>query len=151
MNEIIIMLVFSVGLVCATGPKAFEKNDVAEQIIAMERAAFDRWTKGDPSGFLEINAPEVTYFDPLLEKRLNGLEELKALYEPIRGKIYVDRYELLNPHVQLHGDTAVLTFNYVSWIGEKESRWNCTEVYKRFAEGWRIIHTHWSMTKPELK
>ena len=34
-----------------------------DQIIATERAALDRWGRGDPQGFLEIMAPEVTYFD----------------------------------------------------------------------------------------
>lgn len=35
----------------------------ADEVIALERAALDRWGKGDPKGFLEIYAPEVTYFD----------------------------------------------------------------------------------------
>lgn len=35
-----------------------------ETIIALERAALDRWGKGDPKGFLETYAPDVTYFDP---------------------------------------------------------------------------------------
>ncbi len=56
-------------------------------------------------------------------------------------------YELLNPHVQVCGDIAVLTFNYISWTGERECRWNCTEVYRHDAEGWRIIQTHWSFTE----
>ena len=43
-------------------------------IIAMEEAALDRWGKGDPSGFLEISAPDVVYFDPFIEHRLDGLE-----------------------------------------------------------------------------
>jgi len=29
-------------------------------------------------------------------------------------------------------------------------RWNCTEVFRRTAQGWRIIQTHWSWTKPQL-
>ena len=127
---------------------------VAEQIIGLERAALDRWGKGDPSGFLEICAPDVVYFDPFLQRRLDGLAELTAHYEGIRGKIQIDRYELLNPVVQAverpsqQGDErlAVLTFNYLSWGNEGESRWNCTEVYRNDPSGWRIIQTHWSYT-----
>src|SRR5690348_1189131 len=40
------------------------ESDVAETIIAMERAALDRWAKGDPQGFFEIMASDQTYFDP---------------------------------------------------------------------------------------
>jgi hypothetical protein len=34
-----------------------------------------------------------------------------------------------------------------SWGGTDDAfRWNCTEVYRRDAGGWRIIQTHWSFT-----
>ena len=29
---------------------------------------------------------------------------------------------------------------------EDVHRWNCTEVYRRDPEGWRIVQTHWSFT-----
>ena len=119
----------------------------ADTILAMERAGLDRWGQGDPSGFLEICAPDVVYFDTSLERRLDGLEALTALYESVRGKIHLDRYELLNPKVQLCGDAAVLTYNFVSYAQGKSHRWNCTEVYRRTAGTWRIIQTHWSITQ----
>ncbi len=121
--------------------------DDTQTIIALEKAALDRWGKGDPTGFLEISAPDVVYFDPFLERRIDGWEALANLYQPLTGQVHVDRYELLNPKVQLCGDMGVLTFNYVSYGGESQSRWNCTEVYRRGAEGWRIIQTHWSFTQ----
>ncbi len=120
-------------------------QDIAATIIAMERAALDRWGKGDPAGFIEISAPDVVYFDPFIARRIDGRDALAAYYTPYQ--IYFDRYELLNPHVQVCDEMAVLTFNYVSWTGERESRWNCTEVYRHDAEGWRIIQTHWSFTE----
>ncbi len=47
----------------------------------------------------------------------------------------------------IHGDAAVLTFNYVSYLEENEDRWNCTEVYRRNGDRWQIIQTHWSYTQ----
>lgn len=123
------------------------KQDIPSTIIAMECAALNRWIHGDPSGFLEITAPDVVYFDPYREKRIDGLEALTALYRELWGQIQLDRFELLNPLVQVIGDAAVLTFNYVSYKGETESRWNCTEVYRRDGDRWQIIQTHWSYTK----
>ncbi len=122
-------------------------QDIPSTIIAMECAALDRWGNGDPSGFLEISAPDIVYFDPYRARRVDGLEALTALYKELWGKIHLDRFELLNPLVQVVGDAAVLTFNYVSYTGEKEDRWNCTEVYRRDGERWRIIQTHWSYTQ----
>jgi hypothetical protein len=117
-----------------------------EIIIAMERAALDRWGKGDPSGFLEISDPGVVYFDPFVERRLDGLEALTSWYEGIRGQVRFDRHELLNPKVQVLGEAAVLTFNFVSWTDSKPDPWNCTEVYRLTEAGWRIVQTHWSRT-----
>ena len=124
-------------------------EQAAADVIALERAALDRWGRGDPSGFLEICAPDVVYFDPFLNFRIDGLDALTVYYEAIRGKIQLERYELLNPKVHVSGRMAVLTFNYVSYGGnENEFHWNCTEAYRRDRAGWRIIQTHWSFTNP---
>lgn len=74
-------------------------DTIATEIIGLERAALDRWGRGDPSGFLELCAPDVVYFDPFLKQRIDRLAELTEHYEGIRGKIRIDRYELVNPRV----------------------------------------------------
>lgn len=125
-----------------------KEKQTAEIIIALEKAALERWGKGDPSGFLEISAPEVVYFDPYQELRIDGFAALSKYYESIRGQVYFDRFELLNPKVQQVEQMAVLTFNYISYAGESQSHWNSTEVYRLIDERWRIIQTHWSITQP---
>ena len=121
--------------------------DVAHTIVELERQALERWGKGDPSGFLEISADDVVYFDPFQPRRLNGIAELRELYESIRGQVQIARFELIDPRVQAVADMAVLTFNYVAdGTNEVTSRWNCTEVYRRDGGSWRIIQTHWSVT-----
>lgn len=109
----------------------------------------DRWSKGDPDGFLEISDPEVVYFDPFLEKRLDGIDALRTLYDSFRGQFRIDHYDIIDPKVRVSGDMAVLTFNFVSHGAGVEQRWNTTEVYERKDGGWRIVHTHWAFTKPQ--
>jgi ketosteroid isomerase-like protein len=122
-------------------------DEISAELIEMEKAALVRWGKGDPGGYLEICAPDVVYFDPYREERVDGLPALAALYETMRGQVYFDRFELINPHVQASGDLAMLTFNYISYNGQQTSRWNCTEAYRREPDNhWRIIQTHWSYT-----
>jgi hypothetical protein len=118
-----------------------------EEVIQLEKRALERWCRGDPSGFLAISASDVVYFDPFLERRLDGLPALTAYYESLRGKVSAGGFEVLHPRVQLVGAAAMLTFNFVSY-GDREDvhRWNCTEVYRRDPEGWRIVQTHWSFT-----
>ncbi len=125
--------------------------DSAKRIIDMERAALERWGQGDPGGFLEICAPDVVYFDPYREMRVDGLEALTQIYKTLWGQVHIDRFELLNPLVQLRGEMAVLTFNYVSSSGQERSAWNCTEVYRQDGDRWSIIQTHWSYTLHGLK
>ena len=125
-----------------------DSENIQDAIIRMECDALRRWGNGDPSGFLEICAPDVVYFDPGLATRIDGRDALAKYYEPIRGTIFFDRFELLNPVVQVVGDAAVLTFNYVSYsAGNQQNPWNCTEVYRRSQGQWLIIQTHWSFTK----
>ncbi len=132
--------------VCAPAAAAAAEN-TENTVIAMEKAALTRWINGDPSGFLDISAPDVVYFDPALDHRLDGHEALTKLYESIRGKVHAERFELIDPKVQRIGNAAVLTFNFVSWDKKNEpDRWNCTEVYRQDAAGWRIVQSHWSFT-----
>ena len=130
--------------------------DVASEVIARERAALDRWGAGDPAGYVELFAADITYFDPIQERRIDGLAAMVALMDSIAGKIRVDRYDMLRPVVQRQGDIALLSFNLVSYRtdGGREraiSRWNSTEAYRRTPQGWRIFHSHWSFITPELK
>jgi len=146
------MLPFMMLTAILSGDAAVRDRETASAIIAMERAALARGDKGDIEAFLELSAPEVVYFDPSLEKPIRGLDELSRYYHRNADYEHIASSEFLNPHVQVAGDVAVLTFNYVT-TGERSrrvTRWNATEVYRRAEKGWRIIHTHWSYTKPEL-
>jgi ketosteroid isomerase-like protein len=124
-----------------------DNETIPAHIIALEQAALIRWGKGDPSGFLEISAPDVVYFDPYVPRRIDGLAALTEFYQPIWNTIFFDRFELVNPNVQVAGDIAVLTFNYISYKGDESDRWNCTEVYCCRENRWQIIQSHWSFTE----
>lgn len=139
------------------GCRTHASGDAAQTIIAMEQRALERWGKGDPNGYFEIFAPDTTYFDPSVAKRLDGANALHALIDPFQGKIHIERAEMIDPKVQQQGEIAVLTFNLISHgaqLGDGpkgDVRWNSTEVYQWISGEWKIIHSHWSYTKPELK
>jgi ketosteroid isomerase-like protein len=131
-----------------------------KELVALERSAIDRWITLDPQGYLDLYVPEVTYFDPSTEGRVDGRPAMEKRLAPMRSMklpFKDPRYELVAPRVDRHGDVALLTFNVVNYgrLPERPesvlSRWNSTEVYKRINGKWKIIHSHWSYTKPELK
>jgi len=153
----LIHVVLAALAVASAAKTAAPPEDVSAQIIALERGALDRWGKGDPGGYIEIYDPEVTYFDPGQDERIDGLDAVKAMLAPITGKIRVSRYDMLHPKVQQHGDVAVLSFNLLSYQKQPDrsepvvARWNATAVYRRTGRTWKSIHVHWSYLKPELK
>jgi ketosteroid isomerase-like protein len=127
-----------------------------ETIIALERAALTRWGNGDPRGYLDLYAPDITYFDPARDARIDGLEATTALLAPLAGKIKTDRFEMLRAKVQHSGDIAVLSYNLTTNSKRPDgkpvtARWNVTSVYQRLSGSWKTIHNHFSFTKPELK
>jgi ketosteroid isomerase-like protein len=128
-----------------------------ETIVALERGALERWGRGDPQGFFDIMASDLTYFDPTTAKRIDGHDALKMYIAPLSGKIKIEKVEMIDPRVQRSGDFAVLTFNLVDYGAQMDggpkatARWNSTEVYQRFDGSWKIVHSHWSYVKPALK
>ena len=134
---------------------AQEYPGVLGKVMALESAAMERWRKGDPWGFTEISAPDVTYFDSGTPQRINNLQALKAEYASREGQIHYDVMEFIDPRVQVCGDMAVLFYRFFSTTlnadGSISTRtpWNCSEVFVRMRGGWKIAHTHWSLIKGE--
>ena len=157
MRPLMIVVLVMMCVSCQSAAQDRVSQDAPPDLVAMERAALDRWGKGDPQGYLEIMANELTYFDPTQEKRVDGRAALMKMLEPLTGKIKVARFDMIDPKVQHHGDAALLTFNLVSYVTQPDgkeravARWNSSELYGRVDGQWRIVHSHWSYIKPELK
>jgi ketosteroid isomerase-like protein len=141
-----------VGWSCRTDDTA----DIAKIILGKEETILDEWGKGRTMVFPENSADEITYFDPSLQKRLNGKVEFTALLKPIEYKFSIVKYTMIDPNVQVYGDIAILTYNLIDYATnaegvEQKSNWNVTEVYHRAKGDWCIVHSHWSFTKPEIR
>ena len=147
-----ILIACSVLASCEKTSAPFDPNT----IIALEKTALDRWGKGDPQGYLETYAPEVTYFDPAREKRADGIQAMKGYLAPLTGKIKVDHYEMVDTKVQRLGNVAVLSYQLMSHAimpngSPLTVRWNSTKVYGIFDGKWKLFHDHWSFIQPVLK
>ena len=120
------------------------------EVMALESAAMERWRKGDPWGFIEISAPDVSYIDTGTSPRIDGIEPLRAEYATRAGKIFFDIMDFVDPQVQVCGDLATLVYRFFSGglrpdgTITRNTAWYCSEVFVRRAGVWRILHTQWS-------
>lgn len=161
--NLVTVVLLSFGLTQPSGVTAQKESSVegvAKDIIALERAALDRYIALDPQGYLSLYAPEVTYFDPMTERRVDGLKAMQEWLAPMKNAkvpFTARRYEMIGPKVQHYGDVALLTFNLVNYgkppnkAEQPLSRWNSSEVYRRVDGKWVIVHSHWSFIKPDVK
>jgi ketosteroid isomerase-like protein len=133
-----------------------EDETVRKVLLGLETGAMERWRSGDPMGWAEISAADVTYVDPGLAKPVTGIQEYRSYLKQLEGKVFYQGSEFLDPQVVVEGDAAVLSYNYRS-TGEQieagspnQTLWNTTEVYFRRDGQWKIAHTHWSFVRHEL-
>jgi len=140
----------------AAGESADDPDPVLQELMRLEDGAMERWRQGDPMGWAEIAAPEVTYVDPGLFRPIVGHEAYTKYLEPLKGKIVYGGSEYTRPKAAVYGDVAVLTYNYRGTTRkpdgtlERYAPWNTTEVYARLEGQWRIIHTHWSYLEAQV-
>lgn len=121
-----------------------------QAILAQERRALDQWSQGKPSGYVAIQADDVTYFDDIgASRRIDGVAALKQYMESLDGQIPPHRYEVVDPKVQVYGDVGILTMRYepTAEDGSPGPPWKATSVYRRQDGEWRIVHAHWSLVK----
>jgi len=134
-----------------------DEKALSEKIISLERSALDRWGRGDPNGYIELFAPEVTYFNPFEAHRIDGFLTMRKYYGDQAGQIFIDEYKMVDPRVQIHDNTAILTYHLYNYKKQTDgtlretTRWNSTKVYALINREWKIIHNHWSLIQPELR
>jgi ketosteroid isomerase-like protein len=128
---------------------------ISQEVLELERSLNERWSVGDSRGYLDNYHEDISYFDPALERLLVGRDAVVEHIQKLYKNPHIVRSEYLNPDVIASdaGDLAVLSYNLRTYVaaengGEKLLRaWNTTEVYRRIAGAWRIVHSNWAITQ----
>ncbi len=130
-----------------------EEKKLAEHIISLEKAALEKWCKGDTSGYAELwSKKNFTYFDAVVSKRVDDYETISKFLKSIEGKVIAEKYEVVDPRVQIGKDMAVLTYQFFAKFTIGDIEYNCIEVFQKEDDGvWRVIHSTWSVIKPMQK
>lgn len=130
-----------------------EERKLAQHIIGLEKSALDKWFKGDTSGYEQLwSKHSFTYFDAVVEKRVDDHATIAEFLKTIDGKLHADSYDFRNPRVQIGKDMAVLTYQLFAATNLIDMEYNCIEVYQKEEDGvWRVIHSTWSFIRPMEK
>jgi ketosteroid isomerase-like protein len=147
-----IMLVSIAMMPLASNAQANTNQQIADEIIGIVKA---QWAAeiADPSNVVEQfknMADEYTEFNADYSTRLEGKALAMRLTEaggndPNR----VVAAEMLNPKVQVYGDTAILTYNFAGVARNKEgetktTRAKSTRVYAKQNGKWKLVHANFA-------
>jgi ketosteroid isomerase-like protein len=109
------------------------RRNAAQEVVALERGALDEYSQENPLGLVDIAADDVTWFDftPGPQLRVEGLEAVRNLLAPLASQVPPHTYELLDPRVQVCGDTGILTFHWsgTTTDGQHMGEWKATSIY----------------------
>lgn len=130
-----------------------EEQRLAEHIIGLEKAALEKWFKGDTSGYERLwSERSFTYFDAVVTERIDDHATIAEFLKTIEGKLFADSYEFRSPRVQIGQDMAVLTYQLFAETTLINMEYNCIEVYQKEEDGeWHVIHSTWSFIRPMEK
>lgn len=125
-----------------------EIKDLENAILAREEEALQRWSGGDPMGFADIGAEDLTYCDPKLARPVCGSAQLREHFGPTAGKIQLDEFGVAGARFRHLGGASVLNYVFEGYAvkGEErllQTRWHVTEIYSH-ADPPELLHSHWS-------
>jgi hypothetical protein len=120
-----------------------------QEILALELATYEPYYReSDPTAWVELFADKATYIEPWSDNRIED-GAIKEHVMAYAGQIPNFDYEILDPRVDLCGDTAVFAFN-LKYTDPKDSKvtglWKGTAIFTRTDDGWKKVHAHFSAT-----
>jgi ketosteroid isomerase-like protein len=142
-------------MVMCQGTVAGEDPKVAAEVIAITRAQWAAEAQG--KSVAEQNtlmADDYTEFNPGYPVRLDGKALISAITEAqARSGDRSILGDMQNAKVQVYGDVAILTYNYVGVDLHKDGKTEnsmakSTRVYARIDGQWKLVHANFAPVPP---
>lgn len=134
---------------CTNEPELPSADEAEAAVMEKITMAAEKWSKGDPMGYVECAAKDIVWLDELgALKPISGSEALKQYLEPYRGQIPAHKFELLDPLFQVFDDIVIVTYRYQGiFDGEPANPWKVTSVYRYVNGDWLSVHENWTEIK----
>jgi hypothetical protein len=148
-NLLILLILPLVLASCSSGPLLPTEEEAKAAIMEKINFANDRWSNGDPTGFVDVVAPDATYMDDIQAfYPIAGKEAFAKYAEALKGNIPVHEKELTDFMFQFYDDIVIITYRYNGIIdGVPANPWKVTSVYRYNEGNWLSVHENWSMVK----
>lgn len=125
-------------------------DQAADEVIAITKAQWAAEMSKDTTASMKILADEYTEFNPDYPTRLDGKAINVKLSEAFAGDSgSLVAADMVNPKVQVYGDVAILSYNYIGAVknkdGEVEStKAKSTRVYVKMGGEWKLVHANFA-------
>ncbi len=123
-------------------------GQAADEVIRITRALWAADAQKDLAGAMKNIADDYTEFNPQFATRLDGKALSRTLTDAghkAAGRTLVA--EMANPKVQVYGNVAILSYNFVGVAQDKDGvnqtiRAKSTRVYVRQGNDWMLVHAN---------
>jgi len=141
-TAIIFVILFSLPAIAQTNAK------VADEVVALAKA---QWA-AEIAGKTSTNqlADEYTEFSPGVPTRVDGKAMNTRLFEASSGgSSKLVAAEMANPKVQVYGDVAILSYNFVGMTKDSDGKVEptlakSTRVYAKKGGKWMLVHANFA-------
>ena len=144
--------VWIVVCLLAVGAPVFadSHDEIAKEVIALTKAQWAADMAKDTAKSVELLADEYTEFNSQYPTRLDGKKLNSMFYEAANagaGDILVA--EMANEKVQVYGDVAILSYNFVGSAKNKDGEIEpylakSTRVYAKKNGTWKLVHANFA-------
>ncbi len=137
--------VLSLTLMAQAGDK-----EIAEEVIAITKAEWAALVKKDVAEAYKNVADDFTVFDSEYPTRLDGKTIIVRLDEArASGSGGLVMAEMANEKVQVYGDVAILSYNFIGSTKDKDgtiqpSLAKSTRVYVKQGGQWMLVHANFA-------
>ncbi len=135
-------------LTMAAGQESF--SDVAKELIRITKGQWSAVMAKNISDAMKMLHDECTMFVPDFPNRLDGKDVIyKFRKVEASGSGSLVMMEMANEKVQVFGDTAILTYNFMAMRKDKEGKvkpfqTKSTRVYVNEGRKWLLVHANFA-------
>lgn len=146
-------ILFAVVLVCVLGVTVAVQSappSPADEVIALTKEMWAAENRGDVAGSMKHVADDYTEFNGQYPTRLDGKGINMALAEANNGaSTKTVASDMANAKVQVYGDVAILTYNYIGAVKDKDGKMESakaksTRVYAKKDGKWWLVHANFA-------